>query len=116
MVFSEKTSHDIAGSIIMNKKAIAKLKAELTQMRQNFAPVPSRKLARYAQAVGRELDRRGKEPNWVRKRDPALSPPLSIPRHSQEVKAGTARSIIDALLDDLDDWLLYLQEVEDDAM
>lgn len=66
-------------------------------------------------AVGRQLDSRGKEPNWVRKSDPELCPPLSIPNHSASLKAGTARSIIDQLLSDLDDWELHHDQLEKDG-
>lgn len=65
-----------------------------------------------AKQLGRERDNRGKEPTYVRGRDPALSPPLSIPSHG-ELKVGTARSIINALLSDMDDWEIYLSENED---
>lgn len=83
-------------------------------MRQNFTSYPSRTLQTYAKAVGRQLENRGKEPNWVRKVDPALSPPLSIPDHGADLKAGTARSIIDQLLADLDEWEQYLDQNLDD--
>lgn len=98
----------------MNKAKIRKLKKELKQMRMNFTSYPSRDLETFARAVGRQLDSRGKEPNWVRKIDPELSPPLSIPNHSAELKAGTARSIIDQLLADLDEWDIHLDQLDDD--
>lgn len=41
-------------------------------------------------------------------------PPLSIPGHTRDLKPGTARSIIDILLNDVDDWEIYLLEAEDD--
>lgn len=63
--------------------------------------------------LGRVRDNRGKEPTYIRSHDPVLSPPLSIPNHSGEVKPGTARSIIDALLNDVDEWE-SLFESEDD--
>lgn len=98
----------------MNRKKLVDLKSDLMRMRANFAPIESRLLEKYARAVGRERDPRGKEPNWVRKIDPELTPPLSIPNHAKPLKAGTARSIIDQLISDVDEWLLYLGQHEDD--
>lgn len=67
-------------------------------------------LEKYANAVGRQKENRGKEPTWVRKLDPHLSPPLSIPNHSKDIKAGTARSIIDQLLADIDEWEQFIDQ------
>lgn len=51
----------------------------------------------------------------MRELDPALSPPLSIPKHgSSDLKPGTAKNIIDMLLDDVSHWEEYLSEVEED--
>lgn len=97
----------------MNRATLKKLKRELQQMRSNYAPVSSGDLERFAKALGRDQDKRGKEPTWVRKLDPHLSPPLSIPNHSRDVKAGTARSIIDQLLADADEWEQFLDQQEE---
>lgn len=67
-----------------------------------------------AKQLGRTKSNRGKEPTYTRDRDPMLSPPLSIPNHPGDLKPGTARSIIDALLSDVDDWEIYLLENDDD--
>ena len=96
----------------MNAAALKRLKAELKQLRSNFAPMKSNVLEGYASAVGRQMENRGKEPTWVRKLDPHLSPPLSIPNHSKDVKAGTARSIIDQLLADVDEWEQFIDSDE----
>jgi len=94
----------------MNVAALKRLRAELKQLRSNFAPVNSNVLERYASAVGRQKENRGKEPTWVRKLDPHLSPPLSVPNHSKDVKAGTARSIIDQLMADIDEWEQFIDQ------
>jgi hypothetical protein len=39
-------------------------------------------------------------------------PPLSIPNHG-DLKIGTARSIVNTLLNDVDEWEIYLKENED---
>ncbi|MBH2042094.1 MAG: hypothetical protein I8H87_00855 [Comamonadaceae bacterium] len=94
----------------MNAATLKRLKAELKQLRSNFAPINSNVLEKYANAVGRQKENRGKEPTWVRKLDPHLSPPLSIPNHSKDVKAGTGRSIIDQLLADIDEWEQFIDQ------
>lgn len=97
----------------MDRKRLKKLKAELAAIRRSPQNRKAADLQAIASKVGRELDKRGKEPTWVRKSDPALSPPLSIPDHGGvDLKSGTVRSIVDQLLSDLDDWDLYLLEAE----
>ena len=99
----------------MTPKAISEIKRELMQMRRSPQGRKEADLVSLAKRLGRRLSDRGKEPNYVRERDPALSPPLSIPRHgSKDLKTGTAKNIIDMLLDDVSDWEIYLNEVNDD--
>lgn len=98
----------------MNINTLKKLRKELKELRRNFTPQTHSVLAEYANAVGRRIENRGKEPTWVKKTDPSLSPPLSIPNHSKGIKAGTSRSIIDQLLADLDEWELHLIKQEDE--
>ena len=45
----------------------------------------------------------------MRKQSPELARPVSIPGHSQDVKVGTACSIINALLDDVEEWERFLK-------
>lgn len=97
----------------MDHSTLKKLRRELNQLRSNFAPVDSNVLEKYANAVGRTKENRGKEPTWTRKWDPHLSPPLSIPNHSKNVKAGTARSILDQLLADIDEWEQFLDQQDE---
>lgn len=99
---------------IVNSKILSKIKRQLLAMRKAPQGRKAAELAAIAKLLGRYRDSRGKEPTYVRTRDPALSPPLSIPGHSRDLKPGTARSIIDILLNDVDDWEIYLLEVEDD--
>lgn len=98
----------------MKRDTLKRLKRELKQLRANYAPTDSDVLEKYANAVGRQKEKRGKEPTWVRKIDPHLSPPLSIPNHSKDIKAGTARSIIDQLLADIDEWEQFIDQQEAD--
>ncbi|WP_180730361.1 hypothetical protein [Paraburkholderia sp. PGU19] len=98
----------------MRDTKLEKLRQQLREMRKHATGRRAPELEALARQVGRVKDNRGKEPTWVREKDPELSPPLSIPHHSQDMKAGTVRSIIDQLLDDLDTWESYLQDDEND--
>ena len=96
----------------MNNNTLKKIKRQLQDMEKSPQKRNCRDFISIAKQLGRTEDSRGKEPTYTRTRDPALSPPLSIPRHSGDIKVGTARSIIDSLLSDVDDWELYLAQCE----
>jgi hypothetical protein len=98
----------------MDAKALKKIKRQLKEMEKSPFNRKSSDFVSLAKQLGRVKDNRGKEPTYTRERDPTLSPPLSIPNHSVDVKPGTARSIIDALLSDVADWEDYLAKSEDD--
>jgi hypothetical protein len=98
----------------MDRKSIRKLRRQLKEMHKSPQNRNYRDFVSLAKQVGRKEDNRGKEPTYVRERDPHLSPPLSIPKHPGDLKTGTARSIIDALLSDLDEWEIYLSEEDDE--
>jgi hypothetical protein len=107
------TIYDIARNI-MTPNRLKKLKLELKELRRSPQGRSSADFVRLAEALGRELWKRGSEPNYVRKKDPALAPPLSIPWHPKDMPIGTARSIIDQLLSDCDDWEIYFLQQADD--
>lgn len=92
----------------MNRKTLAKLKKQLQEMRRSPYGKKASDFVSIAKQLGRTRDSRGKEPNYVRESDPSLTPPLSIPGHPGDLKVGTAISIIDALLSDVDDWEIFL--------
>lgn len=98
----------------MNLKTLKKIRRQLEEMRKSPRGRSAGDFESIANKLGRYKDPRGKEPNYVRERDPALSPPLSIPGHPGDIKIGTSINIIDALLSDVDDWEIFLQEAEDD--
>jgi hypothetical protein len=99
----------------MNLKNLRKIRQRLRELHLSPQGHKSGEFIAIATQLGRKLDPRGKEPNYVREREPALSPPLSIPNHGgKDLKTGTARNIIAILLDDVDDWEIYLQENEDE--
>lgn len=87
---------------------------KLEEMRRSPRGRSAKELVKIAGQLGRYLDPRGSEPNYVRKDNPALSPPLSIPGHAADLKIGTAISIIDALLSDVDEWEIFLLETDDE--
>lgn len=95
----------------MNLKALKKIKRQLKEMEKSPYNRKPEDFVSIAKQLGRTRANRGKEPTYTRERDPSLSPPLSIPNHPGDVKLGTARSIIDALLNDVDDWEIYLSDV-----
>lgn len=98
----------------MTPKTLKKIKRQLEEM---YISPYNRKpeiFISIAKQLGRTKVNRGKEPNYTRERSPELSPPLSIPNHPGDMKPGTARSIIDALLSDVDDWEIFLSESDDD--
>lgn len=97
----------------MNEKSLKKIKRELEALARSPQNRNYKDFVSLAKQLGRTEDKRGKEPTFVRLREPALSPPLSIPKHSGDMKIGTARSIIEALLSDVDDWEIYMSESED---
>lgn len=97
----------------MKRKHLLRLQIELRQMRKSPSGRKASDFISIANQLGMKRDKRGKEPNYVRTDSPKLSPPLSIPGHPGDLKPGTARSIIDALISHVDDWLIYLDEVED---
>lgn len=92
----------------MTPKQLKTIKRKLEEMRQSPQNRSSREFESMANQLGRYKDSRGKEPTYIRADDPLLSPPLSIPNR-QELKVGTARCIIDALLSDVDTWEIHLQ-------
>jgi hypothetical protein len=98
----------------MDRKKLRKIKQKLEEMKRSPQGRSSRDFEAIANDLGRYKDDRGAEPTYTRKSDPSLSPPLSIPHHSKDMKVRTARSIINALLNDVDDWELFLRREDDD--
>lgn len=97
----------------MQKSKLKGLRKDLEELLLSPHNVSSNELERIARKVGRKLVKRGKEPNYIRLNDPSLSPPLSIPNR-QTLKAGTAKSIINALISDVDEWEIYLSVNENE--
>lgn len=93
---------------IMTPAKLKKIKRQLEEMLRSPQNRNYKDFVSLAKQLGRTKEKRGKEVNYTRKRDPALSPPLSIPQHPGDLKIGTALSIIDALLSDVDDWEVFL--------
>ena len=97
----------------MNKKKLAEIKRELKGMYQSPQNRNHKDFISIAKQLGRREVKRGKEPTYVKDDNPVLCPPLSIPKHG-DLKVGTARSIIQALLNDVDVWEIFLMEAEND--
>jgi hypothetical protein len=94
----------------MNRKKLRKLRQEIARMRR--APQKAQPLESLAQALGRKLANRGKEPVWVSTEFDDLYP-VSIPRHGARiVSIGTKNSILDQLEDDVQAWDMSLEDEE----
>ncbi|HTV86475.1 MAG TPA: hypothetical protein VME63_13780 [Dyella sp.] len=95
----------------MNLNKLKKLEAKLLALANPPRPIRAQELQSIAKKLGRKKAKRGSEPNWVRLSDPVLCPPISIPDHGgKDIKSRTARSIIDALLNDIDVWKQHINE------
>src|SRR5262249_32827999 len=88
---------------IMTRRKLSRLRRRLQALRTRSGNIASSELERLAKALGRKLDKRGKEPTFVSDLLPQ-SRPLSIPHHSgTTLKIGTANNILDQLEKDMDD-------------
>lgn len=98
----------------MNKKKLSEIKKQLSSLRKSPCNINSKILVNIAKKLGRLKENHGKEPYYERKNiPPRLNGSLSIP-HRDELKPGTARNIIDFLINDVDEWELFLIENESD--
>ncbi len=84
----------------MDIRKLDRIRARLSSFRGKGGIKP-RKLEALAKALGRTRGKRGKEPTWVNKDVPELSP-LSIPHHSGDLNKITASSILDQLEGDIE--------------
>jgi hypothetical protein len=94
----------------MSLAKIRKLRSEIEALR-NKGWVKTAELEALARRLGRRRAKRGKEPTWI---SDELSDrrPVSIPSHPGDVNRFTARSILDQLEGDLDQYEELLQSQE----
>ncbi|MDA8190656.1 MAG: hypothetical protein M0Z68_04060 [Gammaproteobacteria bacterium] len=93
----------------MNKKKLKKLRSKLEAYQRSPYGIKSADLASLAKQLGRERVNQGKEPTYMNGDYPQWGT-LTIPGHSGDLKIGTARSIIDTLLSDADEWEMVLDQ------
>lgn len=86
----------------MNRKRLERIKQLHEALRHNKG-IKSKKLQNLARSLGRKLDNRGKEPNWINPNFQDLRP-VSIPNHSVDMKRFTAKSVLDSLEEDIEHW------------
>jgi hypothetical protein len=98
----------------MNQKKLAKIERELDALRRRGG-VKSIELESLAQKLGRVPFKRGSEPTWVSSNFPDKLYPLSIPHHSGDLNKFTARSIIEQLELDIEQWELVIEEEKDNG-
>jgi hypothetical protein len=96
----------------MNRKRLAKIRLEVQALVRSPQGRKANEFTSLAKRLGRERSKRGKEPTYVKQDDPKFTFPLSIPDHPGDLKIGTARSIAHQLLDDVDTWAQWLEQLE----
>jgi hypothetical protein len=95
---------------IMNRNRLRKIEREVLELNHSPRGKKAEVFIRIALKLGRVRVNRGKEPTYERNADPVFRFPLTIPNHPGDIKIGTARKIIDALLNDVDEWKLWLDQ------
>ena len=94
----------------MTSKRLAKIRRTLEALRTHLGTIRSNELVSIARSLGRSEFNRGKEPTYVR----AGWFPLSIPNHGgRDLATGTAASIVNQLLEDLEALALEVAEEEE---
>lgn len=93
----------------MTPKKLKKIRQDLLYLRKSPHGIKRAKLETIAKQLGRSRSNIGHEPTYIKTTDPMLRP-LTIPGHPGDMKVGTARSIIDQLLSDVDEWEIHLNE------
>jgi hypothetical protein len=94
----------------MNRSRLRKIERELIELSRAPRGKKAAVFISVAQKLGRVRVNRGKEPTYERRIDPVFKFPLTIPNHPGDMKPGTARSIIDVLLGDVDKWKEWLEQ------
>jgi hypothetical protein len=94
----------------MNRAQLARIRHDVEDLARSPKGRKAREFIRIAQRLGRQPVKRGKEPTWIRRDEPAFTFPLSIPNHPGDMKPGTARSITETFFDDLDVWEQFLDQ------
>jgi hypothetical protein len=84
----------------MDKAKLTRAKKKLARLRSHIANIRSQELISLAESLGRELYKRGKEPNYVSTIMPKKRP-ISIPNHPGSLNKFTAGSILDDLEQDI---------------
>jgi hypothetical protein len=87
----------------MDRRKLDKLEAELDAMRHKS--VKAADVQSLANRLGRNLVKRGKEPNWANSEFPNLRP-LSIPDHGggRDLSPRVRKSVLNELENDIDAW------------
>jgi len=92
----------------MNHKRLERIK-KLHEALKNTNGIKSKQLQNLARQLGREIDKRGKEPTWINPYFKDLRP-VSIPCHSGEMKRFTAQNVLNYLEEDIEHWEDWLDE------
>jgi hypothetical protein len=95
----------------LNRRKLENIERELLALRRSPQGVKASDLTSLAGKLGRSRVNRGKEPTYERA---ALLPdlpayPLTIPGHPGDLRVGTVKSIVNDLLNDVDEWKQWLE-------
>ena len=93
---------------MLSRAKIQKLRSEIAAFRRKGG-IKSTELESLARRLGRKRANIGKEPTWVSEELPNRWP-VSIPSHPGDLNRFTARSILDQLEGDLDEYEEMLSE------
>lgn len=95
----------------MNRRKLKDLERKLEDWRRSPRGIARNELVRVAEKLGRSLSDRGKEPTFVNDHFPQLRP-ISVPGHRRDLAPGTARNILDGLLEDVECWRNIVEDDE----
>lgn len=87
---------------MLGRGKIQKLRSQIEALRRKGG-IKSAELESLAQRLGRRRANTGKEPTWVNE-ELSNRRPVSIPSHPGDLNRHTARSILDQLEGDLDEY------------
>lgn len=86
----------------MNRKKLERIK-RMHEVLIHTKGIKPKKLQALARSLGRKLDNRGKEPNWINPNFRDLRP-VSIPDHPGDMNRFTAQNVLHSLEEDIEHW------------
>lgn len=99
----------------MDRRRLKKLERQLLSIQASPFGVRAAELVSLAKKLGRQKMNRGKEPTYERGQIVQGVPvfPLTIPGHPGDLAPGTVKSIVNTLLNDVDEYAQWLDSGSD---